>query len=507
MYQTTRQANDRVLELQVRVQAVWTKSTHQLLFTKKIWARIPPELQAVQKNLVHHLFIKLRAAVAELHTFVGDVTEDDMNTLGHKTFSTPISFSRIKFSLLYKHLKHVLDVLEQWQERFDPSWYTLILVADDQINQSLEEEEESAAGPSKDKVAGSADGSIAELKAIRDEIANSHRPFKAIRHPDFLAGERRPIKGAQCTTSSISHEAFSVIVDRTQYDHNIDMNSAFQQSCQLAKLLAHCDPAKLRLLTCTGLIKIMDSDGIFHQLELLYRIPPGLHSPISLRTWLRKKFVPLDDRLCVAQHLARSVMSVHTAGFVHKNIRPETILIFQRPESDAIEAFLVGFEQFRRSEFASTKAGDDAWERNLYRHPRRQGIRPQDTYVMQHDIYSLGVCLLELGLWRSFVAGGIGDERGDQALPAAEIEPHLQIKNPRERAKSIQQSLTKLAQEQLPASMGRRYAEVTLACLTCLDGPLTNVFGEPDDMKDENGILVGVAFIEKVLMKLADIEF
>lgn len=48
-------------------------------------------------------------------------------------------------------------------------------------------------------------------------------------------------------------------------------------------------------------------------------------------------------------------------------------------------------------------AGDMSWDRNVYRHPLRQGNDPVDRYRMQHDIYSLGVCLLEVGLWESFV--------------------------------------------------------------------------------------------------------
>ncbi|CAG8970828.1 hypothetical protein HYALB_00001616 [Hymenoscyphus albidus] len=47
--------------------------------------------------------------------------------------------------------------------------------------------------------------------------------------------------------------------------------------------------------------------------------------------------------------------------------------------------------------------GDETIERNLYRHPSRQGAIPADEFIMQHDIYNLGVCLLEIGLWESFV--------------------------------------------------------------------------------------------------------
>ncbi|KAF4540152.1 Het-s domain protein [Lasiodiplodia theobromae] len=41
---------------------------------------------------------------------------------------------------------------------------------------------------------------------------------------------------------------------------------------------------------------------------------------------------------------------------------------------------------------------DNDLERNLYRHPDRQG-RPKTSFSKLHDIYALGVVLLEIGLW------------------------------------------------------------------------------------------------------------
>lgn len=49
------------------------------------------------------------------------------------------------------------------------------------------------------------------------------------------------------------------------------------------------------------------------------------------------------------------------------------------------------------------RKGEASWERCLYQHPDRIGSISKD-YIMQHDIYSLGVCLLELGLWETFVS-------------------------------------------------------------------------------------------------------
>jgi hypothetical protein len=105
---------------------------------------------------------------------------------------------------------------------------------------------------------------------------------------------------------------------------------------------------------------------------------------------------------------------VHTVQFVLKNIRPETIIVFRNEHSDIGAPFLAGFEQFRIDDGHTYRAGDDLWQQNLCklpvhssvmmltnslldRHPSRQGTHPQVDYQMQHDIYSLGVVLLEEG--------------------------------------------------------------------------------------------------------------
>jgi hypothetical protein len=119
--------------------------------------------------------------------------------------------------------------------------------------------------------------------------------------------------------------------------------------------------------------------------------------------------------------------------------------------------------------------------------------------VVQHDIYSLGVCLLEIGLWSSFV------ETNKQPAALLDISEELRSRNLIQGATQIKQKFINKARAELPSIMGKKYTEVVLSCLTCLDSGVTNMFEKSDDLYDEDGILVGVAFIEKILMKLDDI--
>ncbi|KAF5631162.1 ankyrin repeat domain protein [Fusarium tjaetaba] len=62
---------------------------------------------------------------------------------------------------------------------------------------------------------------------------------------------------------------------------------------------------------------------------------------------------------------------------------------------------LVGFQLFRYAD-APTNTSKTKKRSLVYQHPTRTGSKSV-KFVMQHDIYSLGVCLLEIGLWRSLV--------------------------------------------------------------------------------------------------------
>jgi hypothetical protein len=163
---------------------------------------------------------------------------------------------------------------------------------------------------------------------------------------------------------------------------------------------------------------------------------------------------------------------VHTVQFVHKNIRPETIIVFQNKHSHIGASLLAGFEQFLIENGNTYRAGGDVWQYNLCkishnfavimltsslpnRHPSRQGTHPQVDYQTQHDIYSLGVVLLEIGLWTLFALYGLKEESSssvpNKILEPADIAlseiPSARVSKQAEARRSRRQGTTSLIRE------------------------------------------------------------
>ncbi|KAI5843086.1 hypothetical protein DFP73DRAFT_95486 [Morchella snyderi] len=251
------------------------------------------------------------------------------------------------------------------------------------------------------------------------------------------------------------------------------------------------DPLTLGMLSCEGIAKVYGKDGrLVTSLEMVLEVPKELRNPRSFRSLLSggaEMDFSINEKVNFAKQLARTVSFVHSVNFVHKNFRPETIIVFDTRGSESPRIgtpFLVGFQKFRVAVGGDTaRLGDTNWEKNIYRHPERQGEFPEEVYRMDHDVYSLGVCLLEIALWKSFV---VYDEAGvnPRAHPAME---RLTAMNGWE----VRNELVKMAKELIPLRLGSMFMEVTVACLQGL---------ESSEMSPE------INFIENILGKLDQIS-
>lgn len=462
-----------------RVEHHWHKTVFQLHFLKQIWDALDVDYQGLQIRILQILISKLQSAISRME-------KAERKQRGLEKDKNKGSVSRWKYALWKESIDGVIEDLGNWQKIFDPSWYLIMKVASPIIDQEL-----GSGLLDTSTVSTNARNLRASLKP--PSTGDTRRTKFSVFLPNdyHLSSAKReiiPFSTAVLIQPAGLEEKF--IIDPMNYDYKVnDVLATTKDICNLAKKLHHADPTVFNLLKCRGVVKHVGTDPkVPTGFDFIFRIPKNMKEPRSLRERLLSpgdKTHSLSERFHLARQLANAVAYIHTYDFVHKNIRPETILLFQDGCSSLGSLFLTGFTTFRMADGKTRRFGDDEWQRNLYRHPNRQGLHPERDYVMQHDIYSLGVCLIEIGLWRSIYRPEFSSEQ--QSCSGSNSQRPLPSKK----------NLIDLATAELPPKMGNKYTETVVTCLTCLDEDNKD-FGDQDEFTNEDGVLVGVRYIEKV---------
>ncbi|KAF1356392.1 hypothetical protein BDV97DRAFT_365156 [Delphinella strobiligena] len=224
-------------------------------------------------------------------------------------------------------------------------------------------------------------------------------------------------------------------------------------------------------------------------LDLVFRVPSNLSD--SIATTLQyliahRSDVQVEEQLQITYKISAAVAVVHAAQFVQKNIRPDTIIVFREtllerdaPTSSRYQPFLSEWSLLRSGYALTTKSGSEAWIENMYRHPSRQGIHPESRYNMGHDIYSLGVILLEIGLWEPLILWWDGSplpsrlywkagERIGCVSSSGDENDEIKMKSMLKPA-NVQRILVEMAQGDLANYMKESYVNLVQLCLTCVE--------------------------------------
>jgi hypothetical protein len=455
----------------------------QLDFLQQVWKTLDEEHQSIQNQILRVLVSKLEMAISQIERV--QRKEKDKNVADGNNV---VKVKRLKYALVKDCLDAAINDFEAWQKMFDPSWFLIMKVGSPLIDQELSKDD-------RTEVA-----SLCTARELRDSLKEEPQIKTSVFLPkDDLKSAKRhdiPFSKAQIMQRTGSSKWF--ILDSVACDPEANISVLKKDVRDLARKLSRADPVTFGLFNCRGVVQVTDAaKKKVTSFDFVFRVQEGMENPRSLRSILKSADVnlSLSDRFRVALQLATSVSYIHTYGFVHKNIRPETVLIFQNQKSPLGASFLLGFEKFRFADGRTMLLGDCVWEKNLYRHPRRQGLKPEEDYTMQHDIYSLGVCLLEIGLWESFVIYH-NEESHPTPSPALTIlnDPEKdEIKN----AFLVKDTLVSLAKQRLPSRMGDKYTEIVVTCLTCLDES-NAAFGDDSEFEDADGVLIGVRYIGKV---------
>ncbi|KFY30170.1 hypothetical protein V494_08234 [Pseudogymnoascus sp. VKM F-4513 (FW-928)] len=519
-------AEEEAIELLIAIESNWIKMETQIEILRRIAGSLNKTVQDIQSRVLSQLEGKLKTASLKMDQLLSQKREYGNAKDGkrnHKDWDIVTAMKglgdmrpskKARYVLNKSAIYQIVDEIEKWQARFDPSWILVMQMAVGDIDEGLHEQQQ------KDE--RKAIPIILAAKGIRDAARASQDERikdRGLIWIDDLDLKPSSIPHSSAQLSTLQDVQEMVVIDTMISNPAANANQTLKEVRNLARILAEVDPSTFSLLKCRGVIKVVSSrksplSGVSPlDFKFVFNIPPQLSNPQSLRSVLLSgTSYPLDERLNLAKRLASSILFVHTVQFVHKNVRPETIIVFKNENSDIGAPYLVGFEQFRVEDGNTYRAGDDIWEHNLYRHPSRQGTHPEVDYQMQHDIYSLGVVLLEIGLWTSFVLYDEG--KGNSSPIQNDILGLVDEARPRNsQAKAFQNKLEleNLAIKELPPRLGKRYTDVVLLCLRCLDsGSGANHDGEEfnvgaADWTDEDGVTIGVSYIENVLEKIQGI--
>jgi serine/threonine protein kinase len=447
-----------------------------------VWPELPSRLQIHFNSVLAIINAKLIAATNLLDIAIGKPMEHQPTQTVIRKQGKP---HRGAFAISLKDtLEATIRDLDAWRDNMlDPSWFQLVRVSSQRVDDVANQHERRLDGP------------IEELDNLRKLIHNEDASKSSA--PVFLHEQSVQLTGVRIEFSESnlgihSESGSSVIMDAVKPASGIEDRQTILEARDLARRFRSNEVDTFGLLKCIGILKDTAS------FNFLFQFPSGLSGPVSLRRLLldADSSIPLNCRLNIGQKLARSIMFLHSLSFVHKNIRAENIVCFSSHGESPDRPYLLGFEMLRQVDEHSMRMSDALWQRDIYRHPGRQGTRPEQDYIFQHDIYSLGVCLLEIGLWKSFLRWP------EKVSPPVPNDPFLlpsdlTQKDPRKRAFEIKKKFVQLARDRLPGLMGDRYTSVVISCLTCLDTGNAD-FGDQREFLDDDGILVGVRYIEKV---------
>lgn len=216
-------------------------------------------------------------------------------------------------------------------------------------------------------------------------------------------------------------------ISREANERTRDSDDVQRRVEKLAILLkSPIKPPQFRAPMCRGYFE--DHDDRCRRYGFVYEKPPAVPPstrPVSLLELLTPGERPsLTKRIALANALARCLMYLHSVNWLHKGFRSSNIVFFPNSdhEPDWGAPVLAGFDYARPDLVGElTEAPPVYSEHDIYRHPSTFGVN-RERYSKSHDIYSLGVVLIEVAFWQpihTFLDLSISQRPSDKTVRAA----------------------------------------------------------------------------------------
>ncbi|XEV01193.1 hypothetical protein FSHL1_006480 [Fusarium sambucinum] len=468
-YKDYDQADAKVNELSVRIQVCWSRISSQLEIARELEDGMTDDQRELQSRILRILQSKLDAASVV-------ISKPDRHATSKRT-------KALHFLNVRDNLESTVTDLESWQQRFEPSWFHVIKTGPRTVDGVLRNVAKTRPQDHEQPAR--------EALRFRRAFDNSESPRLPDKVLENLDHQIIPYCKAQVAVERKVSKRY--IIDTVSKE-----TVKLKDARELASRLRDSNPFTFGILKCKGFVPTPTDAN----LTFVFGVPEGYSTVKSCRELLLSDGIPdsLTKRLKIARQLVTAVYYVHLYEFVHKNITPETIMILESNEEyEAMVVCLVGFQLIR---FADAQTNTTKADRKdtVYQHPSRMGSTAIN-FIMQHDIYSLGVCLLEIGLWQSLV-----HYEGDETTQMSNMLEATQISPTSSNPDAIKQKLISLSRHQLRATMGDIYSKVVETCLTCLDEGNVE-FGDPRDFEDQDGVEVGSRYVKKIMDAMSVIRY
>ena len=373
-------AEEEAVELLVAIESNWVKIETQIEILKGIAHNLNKRLQNSQALVLSQLEGKLKTASLIIDQLYREKKEARKEAATNKKLYENWDMSKVKRGLEHmtasKKLKYVykkttlyqiVEEIEKWQARYDPTWILIMQMSTGITDEGFNEQQEKA--EKKDiPIILAARGIREASRAAKDDGVGDKKSIWI----ESLDMKEVALPFSSVLTSKLPDTGEKILIDTMVSNPASNNDRNVKEVRNLARILAEVDPDTFGLLKCRGVMKVVSPKQgtstvkLPLDFKLIFSHPPNLHEPRSLRCILSSgEQYPLEERLGLAKKLASSVLFVHTVHFVHKNIRPETIIVFKNEQSKIGAPYLAGFEQFRIEDGNTYRAGDDVWEHNL----------------------------------------------------------------------------------------------------------------------------------------------
>ncbi|EXK28139.1 hypothetical protein FOXG_15755 [Fusarium oxysporum f. sp. lycopersici 4287] len=300
---------------------------------------------------------------------------------------------------------------------------------------TFDRDEPQIGGPEEDRAFKVVEG-IANFKQAAQEMRNRSDTL----HQRELLRSHRGIKNEKKLDNTTEYSTKRSLADFKSRNINItpvmiewicvpsslsaEIKEASQNQIHDLALLLHSEkkPQEFRTLECIAMVDMPVAEEEDAQYGLVFKLEEGQQVYTLLELLSREGSAPksLTERLKLVKLLSKTLLFLHLGSWLHKGIRSDNVLFLSSAIScvDLGAAYIGGFDYSRlfRETRLTQNVGDDRFQ-NVYRHPDHQGHplhengeRPSFSY--KADLYSLGVVLVEIGLWSPIIK--LLDRRGCQ---------------------------------------------------------------------------------------------